>query len=128
MSSARITGGPRGYRLPCGEPLTSRLGLPDEPPFGSCSGRGGSGRRGEFIRPVNASPTAKGVPRSAGADGMMATLRFAHPTAALLIWPLKQYFRMLDDWYSPSSHWRSLGPCSVSARGDIPEHPAERHR
>lgn len=128
MNSARPVDGARGYRLPCGEPLISLLGPPDEPRSGRCSDSRGSGRRGEFIRPVDTFIAAQAAPTLADADVVMGTLRFARPPAASLVWALSQYFRLLDGWFSATSRVSSLGACPVSARGDIHGHPGERRR
>jgi len=128
MNTPRPADGSRVYRLPCGEPLTSLLRLPDQPRSGSCSDRRGADRSGEFNRPVNAFSAAKAASGSTDADEVMGMLCFDHATAASLDWALGQYFRLLDVWFSAPNCWSSLDPCSVSARGDIHDHPGERRR
>ena len=128
MNTPRPAGGSRVYRLPCGEPLTSLLRLPDEPRSGSCSDPKGYDRSGAFTRPVNAISSAKATSGANDAGGLTAMLCFDRATAASLDWTLGQYFRLLDLWFSAPNCWSSLGPCSVSARGDSHDHPGERRR
>jgi len=129
MNKARTAGPSRIYRLPCGEPLTSPLRLPDEPRAGGCADRQGPAAcRDESICPGNAFSAVTAPPGSTGADRLMDSLCLDHVTAASLDWALTQYCRLLDAWFSAPSYWSPLGLCQVPGRGDSHERRGERRR